>query len=526
MKAIIADDERKICMLIRELIDWQALGIEIVDEAYSGTSAYEKIRRHKPEIVITDIRMPGMDGLEMIRRLKREKLDTEFIIISGHKNFEYAHTAIQFGVSNYLLKPLTATDLYDNVLDVSRRILRRRNKEDELERLHDRLDYSYQLIGKQFVSRFCSEPMMISSGSVEELNRKYCTAFVEGLFAVAQIHLKANQAMSLEQNNIMLEKVEMYFLKRLRSGTLNVASGQYEGKIVLVLNASSRSNMELELKDVLQEAQRYFSDFCMLAVGLSSCEKRLQAALLREAEIALCARLDFGMNRIIRYSECAASSAGEYLSSHLYRQLLDMIDLADVNKLQQWWKNEGKTLSSPSIPPTVVFRGAGNLINTLEAKFETAYKLSTGVIAADEIRASVRNAGTRNEISTQLLDWVSRCMEQYVGQLQEQGTPFVREAQLYISAHYAEDISLQDVADHVHLNSSYFSTLFKKKQGQGFNEYLVSYRIEMAKRLLAETNLSIANVGKQVGYADAAYFSKLFTKVVGIRPKDFRKLHI
>ena len=155
MKAIIADDERKICMLIRELIDWQALGIEIVDEAYSGTSAYEKIRRHKPEIVITDIRMPGMDGLEMIRRLKREKLDTEFIIISGHKNFEYAHTAIQFGVSNYLLKPLTATDLYDNVLDVSRRILRRRNKEDELERLHDRLDYSYQLIGKQFVSRFC-----------------------------------------------------------------------------------------------------------------------------------------------------------------------------------------------------------------------------------------------------------------------------------------------------------------------------------------------------------------------------------
>ena len=78
----------------------------------------------------------------------------------------------------------------------------------------------------------------------------------------------------------------------------------------------------------------------------------------------------------------------------------------------------------------------------------------------------------------------------------------------------------------MHLNSSYFSTLFKKKQGQGFNEYLVSYRIEMAKRLLAETNLSIANVGKQVGYADAAYFSKLFTKVVGIRPKDFRKLHI
>ena len=116
--------------------------------------------------------------------------------------------------------------------------------------------------------------------------------------------------------------------------------------------------------------------------------------------------------------------------------------------------------------------------------------------------------------------------EQQQARRQEQGAHFVREAQAYISDHYREDLSLQDVAEHVHLNPSYFSSLFKKKQGMGFSEYLVHYRLEAAKRLLADPSMSIAAVGAAVGYSDAAYFSKLFTKTVGIRPKDFRKLSL
>lgn len=106
LKVLIADDEEKICQLIEKLIDWKTLGLSVAAVALNGIDAISKITEHKPDIVITDIRMPGIDGMELIERTKRICPDTEVIIISGYRHFEYAQTAIRYGVRNYLLKPI------------------------------------------------------------------------------------------------------------------------------------------------------------------------------------------------------------------------------------------------------------------------------------------------------------------------------------------------------------------------------------------------------------------------------------
>ena len=125
LKVVIADDEERICQLIQALIDWKYLGMELVGVAHNGIEAYEAVREQKPDILITDIRMPGFSGLELIEKVKDICPDMEVIIISGYAHFEYAQQAIRFGVGHYLLKPINKAELTETLEKLVKRISER-----------------------------------------------------------------------------------------------------------------------------------------------------------------------------------------------------------------------------------------------------------------------------------------------------------------------------------------------------------------------------------------------------------------
>ena len=118
LKVLIADDEIKVCRLIQHLVDWDALEMDIIGFANDGKTAYENICEKKPDIVITDIRMPIYDGLELIRRAKETNPEINFIVISGYSQFEYAQQAIKYGVKDYLLKPLKKRELENSLIEI------------------------------------------------------------------------------------------------------------------------------------------------------------------------------------------------------------------------------------------------------------------------------------------------------------------------------------------------------------------------------------------------------------------------
>ena len=111
LRVVIADDEPKVNLLLQKIVNWEALGFEIVGTAQDGIHALELIRKEKPDLVMTDIRMPGCDGMELIRQAKEVKPDILFIVVSGYRQFEYARTALKYGVEDYLLKPVKADEL-------------------------------------------------------------------------------------------------------------------------------------------------------------------------------------------------------------------------------------------------------------------------------------------------------------------------------------------------------------------------------------------------------------------------------
>ena len=154
LKVLLVDDEKHICILLKKLVDWEAMDLTIVGEQYDGLSAYDYICTHEPEIVITDIKIPGIDGLEMIRRVREKKLNVSFILISGHKNFEYAHSAINYGVENYLLKPLNKDELTDNLISIRNRIFEEKDLIETRNTINSRIIRSTSRLHRQFLSDF------------------------------------------------------------------------------------------------------------------------------------------------------------------------------------------------------------------------------------------------------------------------------------------------------------------------------------------------------------------------------------
>ena len=188
LKVLIADDEEKICQLIIKLINWEEMGLKIAATASNGIEALEQAKICKPEILITDIRMPGIDGMELIRKVKEKLPDTEIIIISGYRHFEDAQTAIRYGVRNYLLKPIKKEELRDTLQKIAD-IYREKNEQLNFEeRVRLALKNDAGKLRTSFISRMIyGDRERENIISLKELNNQYHFHFREGVFQVAAI---------------------------------------------------------------------------------------------------------------------------------------------------------------------------------------------------------------------------------------------------------------------------------------------------------------------------------------------------
>ena len=148
IKVVVADDEVKVCQLICNLVDWSTFDMEIVAVAHNGEEALEMVRQHEPDLLVTDIRMPGCDGLEMIARAKQLREDLDFVIISGYRHFEYAQSAIKYGVSDYLLKPIQKEELCSTLEKMRRRYQMRTEQLSNEERLRMRLQSDIPVVAQ------------------------------------------------------------------------------------------------------------------------------------------------------------------------------------------------------------------------------------------------------------------------------------------------------------------------------------------------------------------------------------------
>ena len=531
LKVLIADDEFRIGILIKTLIKWDELNLECIDTVSNGEDAFKVICEKKPDIVITDIQMPRMNGLELIAAVSEKQLNTRFVIISGYKDFDYAHKAIQYGVKSYLLKPIDENELNNTLQKVSKELSLENEQKEKDEIYEKEINTSKQII-KTGILKNILEKRNYSSQDIEDV---YNISLNAPVFRIIDIKLDYWEYKNIDkkQDSITVDRVisivEKIFKDKISEDLIYADDLLH---IYCLLNYSEEKTDSIKdlINNVLVEIEKYLLGFEMyqvtIGIGPEIYNLKYIYQSVDSAGKAVNSRIKRGTGRLI-YSDQITFKEGVTVSDRLGDLETDFIDNIKSYSSEEFRKSIDSIFEKIALEDRVdfsyYFDAAEYLISLF---FEQIEDKNEDVIKIREYLFKIsHHCNTVNNLKKFLKDQLSDYLERAYKRLEMKSTKPVREAKMYIDVNYSGKITLESISDIVGLNPIYFSVLFKKETGMNFSSYLVNIRTEKAKEKLINSNDTIEAVAESVGYRDVRYFSRLFTKNVGIKPAVFRKLY-
>ena len=524
ISAVIADDEEKIIRLIKALGDWDTLGISVIGTASNGLEALDILRRDKVDILITDIRMPGCDGITLIEQVKKISPGTHVIIISGYAEFNYAQAAVKYGVTDYLLKPINRDMLNDALSKIKDNIDHTRQTESRYELSQKKLDTDLGAIRSAFISDSLIDRN--KSFTKEELSDQYSISTEGGTFRFICARLDGD--ISRGNSDFILSKLITILKKDLKDVCADQVYLTSNSDVYGFLSYSSREQEEIKkaLKNSLNKVNNYGSmpseSSVTIALGFPFSDLSQTGSALESARDMIKERLVQGTGKLIDYkSEKKVLYEKKYLDRYI-RAMTDAVDVWDEEAL----KNVNEELCG-SISECDEADGREIIDTILQAGNAFILKLAI----SDQTRQLeiFGNKCLTCSSKKQLFDTFGFFTQELMhGQMEmrdDDSDRSIRLAKQYISIHYAEQITLESVSSYLNLTPAYFSSFFKKKTGTGFAKYLMNVRVEAAKGLLKDGNDSISDICTKVGYNDIKHFNRVFEQVTGVKPTVYRKLY-
>lgn len=529
LTVVIADDEKGIVELVKHLINPELVQVEIVGEAYNGLDAYELIQLHKPDVVITDIRMPGLTGIELIERCAKTCPETKFVMISGFQEFAYAQAALQYGAVDYLLKPLKKAALNDTL----ERIDRNKGMEATQKRrvLEDRRDLSSN------TSILRKQTLMGLSVGQEVSQATPLAAFMEssvfdqepGLYCIGIVKLSnmlgGNLSVSKDTVDILMEKI----CRCLRDECLDIEFCSQTATGVLYLHyARNQKSIEEKCQRLRTELDRdsYRYELLDITVGLGQVVASPQALPLsyETALAAVRSRIDMGSGTVLQYDEQMHVQPKFVINPTDMQRLSRLIEQMDEDEVCAMIHALFDTWRAAHRPGAGLYALADELLRLIHRELTVNLPDCQVPDCRDSLTAidNCMSSAALEEICAQ---YASHAVRACCRQKESAVSKPVREICRYLQEHYQEQVSLKDMAKLVTLSPVYVSSIFKKEKGVSISTYFTQLRMEKAKELLRETPMSISAIAEAVGYQDTRYFSKLFIKEVGIKPMDYRKFY-
>lgn len=527
LQVIIADDEYLICELIKKMIRWQELQVEFAGYAHNGQELLEQIKKMHPDIVITDISMPLMDGIELIRQTRLLNIPCRFIIISGYKQFEYAHNALKYSVDDYILKPINENELNKSI----KKIINQLSSQALTDTVHT--VYTEQP-GKSFFLKRIIWEIQNKPLTIKQVVSEYNIDFKEGLFRVIKIKIDFINIKNDDLDNIeSLNNKLIYMFHEEFGGFCNqILSYMENSSIYLGINydKANAPSFEKHLSNFYQNTHNLLDLFAFLkitiGVGNAYPEITMFANSFKDAVDATYYRMICGCGQIIYYEKISPLTYLSKEEKNIYiqnfKRSVEAINLSEFMNLINQLFFKPKHLF-PLLDTIDIIKNISLMLSNSDLSLNKE-DLSIDYLSG-QINYAIENALTLEALKEAVVDPVSHIFNNILSATQTQNAKPVRIVLKYIEEHYNEQINLEDMAELVSLNPAYLSNIFKKETGDNFVYYLNAYRIEKAKELLKNTQLTINEVAYSVGFMDGRYFSKSFKKHVGITPKDYRKIY-
>ena len=535
IKVFLVEDEMVIRRGIKNSIDWEKEGYIFCGEASDGELAYPMIIKEKPDILITDIRMPFMDGLELCKLVKKELPNIKILILSGYDEFDYAKEAIRLGVTEYLLKPISSGKLLEALNGVSESI--RSEKEDKdlvrkyMEEMRENTEHEKQKFFEQMIAGNLSMADALETGKKYEMN---LSAGMYNLllfrFTLGEENRKSGELLGEAEYAIekLTERLEYVF--EFQRGV--------EGWAFLLMadNEEQMSERVKELSKDLEEIMKNYSTIAYFGgIGQPVARLRELEESFREAERALAARFTMELNRIISVEDIRMAqnvdtlddieitSFGEiektrtmlekFLNNGAEDEIDEFVDVY-INELPE--ENLKSVLMRQYIimDAYIVMMSFCEKIEGIEGEMQAQ---------SEELKNSMKTIQTLEEIK----NYIRMLLKKIIGVRDtisgRRYSDIIEIAKDQIRKTYMSDeISLNTIAAEVGMRPSYFISIFSKEMGKTFVEYLTEIRMDRAKELLMCSSMKTSEIGYEVGYKDPHYFSYIFKKTQNCTPKEFR----
>lgn len=526
VKLVVADDEERVCRLILALGEWGKLGIEVAGTAANGIQALEIIRREKIDILITDIRMPGCSGMDLIEKVRKISPDIKIMIISGYANFEYAQTALKHSVSDYLLKPIDKAALNESLAKMVREIETERRKNMAFQDIQNERKEEMIKIRSMLVYDLAHEREL--SLTEESLKEKYYFNVHSGLFQVIAMKRDAKGDCVDYEEELIWNKMQEILLREATKECYDLVIVPVEEYLYGILNYPVRNSEKIRrvLRSSINQmlGRNDYLGQSKITMGLGTAVKRpeeITGSFLR-AQHALAERIIEGTGKLLELDMDTEVLFDKKLVDKFARRIgtaLQTFNTEEIHSAVQECCREA--MDTPGVHGWEVLelvRQCGSLF-IMRMDFQNKTELSS------EFTRNCLNCTSVRGLFDYLLDFMMEKVNRIISQREEDAVRPVRLAKQFIHNHYQEQITLEEVSEYVGLTPAYFSVMFKKETEIGFAKYLISERIEGAKELLRETSLSVADICRKVGYNDPKHFTRLFEKNVGVKPAVYRKLY-
>ena len=527
IKLVIVDDEKMIREGLIKYIPWNDLGISIVESAGDGFEALTVVARLQPDIILCDIKMPDMNGIELANKIKDILPECKIIFLSAYTDKEYLKSAIHLKAVSYLEKPVNREELKSAITDAVQAIIDEKNRKAVDVDIMLQLDESNTILKEKLALDIISR-----QNTPDEVERRLRALQLDmplnGDFvtAIVKLDIQTDFAINMQQNQKeqILKSVESVYV----SPQIKHIAGFKEINYILILfygKEISNSYFSIEL---LMNLINSINDVLGIKISLfMGIGKHVDSIAdiqesYRTAVIALQKQFFVGYNNVIIFDEKNENSY--ILSETLVKQLVECLKE----------NGKGKAINLIRDFNGELKKSTNSLVNNIKDIFfkmllslnkfaeEFNINIAEGNNESDFLWEKISRFSVLTEIEEYMIDRIEFVFSK-LNTMDNMGQN-VFNIMKYIQEHYYEEnLTINTIAHHIYLTSTYICMIFKNKTGKTINQYITEVRIEKAKELLREEKLKLLEISHRVGYQSSKHFTKTFKKIVGINPSDFRE---
>lgn len=533
-RMMIIDDEPYVRRGLKKLTEWEKYGIEIIGEAANGKQAYDVIKKEKPDLILTDIYMPKMDGLELAKKVTDISPYAKVILLSGYEDFQYAQTAIRNDAFDYILKPIEKDKLLNVIEKAKKQIKKEIDKSKKEEELKEQLQQNLPVLKERYLNYIFNNSF--SFNYVLE-NHKYLNLNLNKQRFVLLIFLLGDKQKDIKDKQ--KEQLIMIDINNIINGIL---TENYKGEIVtdypdrfvVLLNYPDNESNNTTLnrlyqmfKKINKKVFELYNISLKAGIGCFYLDSEKISDSYKEALEALEYRIFPGTGDIIYINDV---SVVETKNKFVYpvkleKKIITAIKIGDINQ-SEIYSNEfiKQLLNSKNICPDTFKKLVLKLVYSIIRKV-MEWNISIEIVKREErkIEEQINKCYSIDILKSCLVDFIKNLAKINNTKKENSYKKMINEVYRYIQDNYQKDISLDDIASYIGFTPNYLANIFKEKTGKTVISYLINYRINKAKSLLTKTDLKIYQISNKVGYNNPNYFSQVFKNNVGVSPNQYKQ---